>query len=88
MSSSASDVNGSSSSRGYTRNHLQFTHEVERFQRKASGSLACGPVTFKVILVRPNAKGSKIVLQAIDAVCGHLVCIHLQFLTFLVGSLC
>ena len=70
---SSSYVNTSSGSQGYTKNHLNFGREMDRFQRRASGSVTSVPVTARVIVARPMAKGSKITLVAVDPVCGYLV---------------
>ena len=65
---SISYANQPSGSKGYTKNHLRFTSEAQRYQRKASGSLPSGIVTITVVLARPETKGPKIVYLAIDAV--------------------
>lgn len=66
---SPSVASSSLGSRGYTKNHLAFSSEFDRLQRKANGSIPSGTVTPTIILTRPQTKGSAVVFLAIDAVC-------------------
>ena len=84
---SPSYFNGSSSARGYTKNHLKFTSEAERFQQKVSSSIPSNMVTVTIVLTQPETKGHRVVYLAIDAVWCFMK-VYSQNSTSLLGSLC
>ena len=92
ISSSVSQHSTSSSRvpRGYTKSHLNFSNEVNRYQRKASGVTAIVPstVTLRVIMARPVVKGTKLIATPIDPVCSYSYMFLETILIPITGSFC